>query len=542
MATKHSMQEAVAAIQGQQFAEAAGILRGVVASQPGNFKARWLLLRCLEQTRELGEIQQHLDELLRLASRDLAKLNQIAAFVRQRGYPLKSVIGAYRSFIDRTPGSPVAVYNYAYYLGLDRQAEAAIENFQRALDLGIKAPEEVHLNMANMFMNELQDYESTRNHLDSALSLNPAYPQAHFNLGNLEERLGNREAAQRHFEKCLELDPQNEFALARLADAHKFESPGDALLARMEEKATGSKNVDLHFAIGRAYDQVGAYDEAWTHFSRANELDSESHPDYRQSRTEALFHRIMARCDAEWLGRFGGESHQMVFICGMFRTGSTLIEQMLGAHPGFTAGGEGDFFPRLISGNFRNYPDELQGLDLNAIEAWRAEHADLWTQKTNGASRLTDKRPDNFLHMGLIKAVLPNAKFVITERDWRDVAVSVFSTRLGPGQGYATRLRDIRHYLDLHRELIDHWAGILGDDLIRVSYRDLVNSPRETFGAMLERLGEQWDDAVLEFDKQKVAVGTASVWQVREPLNPKSIGRWKHYEQYLKEAFGETFN
>ncbi len=127
----------------------------------------------------------------------------------------------------------------------------------------------------------------------------------------------------------------------------------------------------------------------------------------------------------------------------------------------------------------------------------------------------------------------------MTERDWRDVAVSIFSTRLGPGQGYARSLTDIRHYLYLHRELVDHWAALLGDDLIRVSYEDLVHQPRETIGALLERLGEPWDDACLEFDKQEASVGTASVWQVRQPLNPKSIGRWKHYEQQFTEAFGE---
>ena len=161
------------------------------------------------------------------------------------------------------------------------------------------------------------------------------------------------------------------------------------------------------------------------------------------------------------------------------------------------------------------------------------------SERTQGDARLTDKRPDNFLYLGLIKAILPKAKFVVTERDWRDVAVSVFSTRLGPTQGYALRLRDIRHYLELHREMIDHWASLFGEDLIRVPYEELVNSPLETIGRLLEGLGVEWDDACLEFDKQKSTVGTASVWQVRQPLSPKSIGRWRNYEKYFVDAFGE---
>jgi LPS sulfotransferase NodH len=222
----------------------------------------------------------------------------------------------------------------------------------------------------------------------------------------------------------------------------------------------------------------------------------------------------------------------------MFRSGSTLLEQILAAHPRFAAGGESDFFPRLVARNFRNFPDGLEGLSRKSVEEWRSQHAALCARRTGGETRMIDKRPDNFLYVGLIRAVLPNAKIVVTERDWCDVAISIFSTRLGPGQGYATRLQDIRHYLDLHRELIDHWAGLLGDDLIRVSYEELVNSPRQTISILLERLGASWDDACLEFDRQETSVATASVWQVRQPLNPKSIGRWKNYGKYFTEAFG----
>ncbi len=538
MATKHSMREALDALQARNFEEASVILAEVIANQPGNFKARWLRMRALEQASQFDAAYAELAECLRLASRDLARINQIAEHMRRVRYPLKPVIETYRKFLERTPGSATATYNCAYYMGLAGQVESSIELFKRALDLGIKAPEEVHLNIANHYMDALQNIDKAREHLETALQLNPEYLQGHFNMGNLEERVGNREAAQQHFEQCLEFDPDNDYALARLADAHEISDANDPLIARMAERAPQSKNADMHFALGRAYDQVSAYDEAWAHFTRANELDQSAHPDYRQTQSEALIRRIIDCCDADWLARFAGESHDPVFVCGMFRSGSTLLEQILAAHPGFTAGGESGFFPRLVARNFRNYPDDLESLSPESVTDWKARHAELCEDRTGGKTRFTDKRPDNFLYVGLIKAILPNAKFVVTERDWRDVAVSVFSTRLGPSQAYATRLRDIRHYLELHRELIDHWTSLLGDDLVRVSYEELVNEPRETVGALLESLGEEWDDACLDFDKQDGAVATASVWQVRQPLNPKSIGRWKNYEKYFEEEFG----
>ena len=527
------------AIRGRRFEEAVGILGGVLSGQPGNDKARWMMVQCQEQLRAFDEVLEHLRELLRHASRDLARISQIATFVRQRGYPLDGVIEAFRKHLDRTPNSPLGVYNYAYYLGRDGQFEEAVRQYQRALDLGIKTPEEVHLNMANIYMDHFQDNERAQEHLEAALATNPKYVQAHFNLGNLAERRGDREEAQARFKKCLEIEPHNDYAHARLSDAYQFNDRDDALLARLAERAPSSKNADLHFALGRAYDQLGAYDEAWSHFVRANDLDRESFPEYRQSRSEALVRRIIARCNADWLSQFGGESHDPVFVCGMFRSGSTLLEQILAAHPRFTAGGESEFFPRLVTRNFRGYPDGIERLDPEVASQWRAQHAQFSEERAGKDARLTDKRPDNFLYVGLIKAILPQAKFVVTERDWRDVAVSIFSTRLGPGQGYASRLEDIRHYLDLHRALIDHWAELLGDDLIRVSYEELVSSPRDTIGSLLERLAEDWSDACLEFDQRQASVGTASVWQVRQPINPKSIGRWKNYEKHFVEAFGE---
>jgi hypothetical protein len=156
--------------------------------------------------------------------------------------------------------------------------------------------------------------------------------------------------------------------------------------------------------------------------------------------------------------------------------------------------------------------------------------------------RLTDKRPDNFLYIGLIKAVLPLAKFVVTERDWRDVATSIYSVRLGPGQNYATRLENIRHYIGQQTRLIDYWESLLGPDLLRVGYEDLVLQPQQTITRLLADLGETWDERCLSFHELKNSVRTASVWQVREPLHSQSIGRWKDYETRFVDAFGDGLN
>ena len=470
--------------------------------------------------------------------KNLSAINQVALLLQKEGFPLEQALKAYDHYLAFQPASPSAAFNYAWYLAKDGQFESATRMYQRALELGIDRPEEVHLNIANIYMDHLGDNEKARDEFRRALAKNLNYFDAYHNLGNLEEQRGDRKQAAACFQKCLEIEPGNPSALARLADTHRFLEDDDPLLDRLVTSAETGNNSDLHFALGSAFNQLANYELAWSHFTQANALDRKILPRYRQEQTEAVFSKIVSQCSDEWLAQFPGVSHEPVFICGMFRTGSTLLEQVLAAHPGFTAGGESEFFPRLILREFHDYPEGLDEITSGELQSWRESHIIDSKRITGGSTRLTDKRPDNFLYIGLIKAILPSAKFVVTERDWRDVALSIYSTRLGAAQNYSINLADIRHYIGQQEQLLDHWKSILGDDLIRVRYEDLVSQPRETAGRLLEALGEDWDERCLAFDKLDNAVKTASVWQVREPLHARSVGRWKHYKSHFENIFG----
>lgn len=485
--------------------------------------------------------REELDKIhtfLRENGNSLPAINRAAQFLQQQAYPLEKALNAYAAYLAQQPESANAAFNYAWYLGKDGQFVQAINMYSHAIQLGIGQPEEAHLNIANICMDHLGDYDKAREEFQQALALNPRYTGAYHNLGNLAEQLGDREQAESFFSTCLEIDPQNDSVLARLADAHRFQDHEDPLLDRLLARGRSSQNSDLHFALGSAFNQLAEYDLAWQHFSTANALDQNALPPYSRQQTEAHFSRIMSQSDADWLIRSRGKSHAPVFICGMFRTGSTLLEQVLAAHPRFTAGGESEFFPRLVGREFHDFPNGLDEVTVEELHGWRDSHARYANPLTGENTRLTDKRPDNFLYTGLIKAALPSAKFVVTERDWRDVALSIFSNRLGAGQSYSTSLADTRHYIGLQKRLVDHWASLLGNDLVRISYEDMVRQPGETIAGLLEVLGEEWDDRCLAFDKLENAVKTASVWQVREPLHTRSIGRWKNYRSYFEESFG----
>jgi tetratricopeptide (TPR) repeat protein len=538
MTTNSDLQLAMNAIRRLQFEEAIALLSKLLASEPNNVRARWLLVQSLESKKDTIAAIEQLRLLLIHVRKDLPAIDQIAEHMRQRRYPLDHVLRAYQKYLGFQPKSANAAFNYAYNLAKEGQFASAISQYQRSLEIGINSPEEVHLNIANIYMNHLHNHTKARAALEKALDRNPDYSSAFYNLGNLSEQEGDRDKAREYFDKCLKADPANESALARLADTQKFTEDDDPLLQRLVTTAETSDNSDVHLALGKAYETLGEFEKAWPHFTKGNALDERAMPAYNPQQTEAEFDRIVTQCSHRWLKQFEGTSDEPVFICGMFRTGSTLLEQMLAAHPRFVAGGESEFFPRLIAKQFPDYPKGLSDISPGELRSWQQQHAEQARTLFGTSSRLTDKRPDNFLYIGLIKAILPSAKFVVTERDWRDVATSIYSVRLGPNQSYATSLKNIRHYIELQSKLIKHWETVLGSDLMRVRYEDLVLRAQPAMTALLDWLGEDWDERCLSFHELKNSVKTASVWQVREPLHDKSVGRWKNYQEQFIEAFG----
>jgi len=171
-----------------------------------------------------------------------------------------------------------------------------------------------------------------------------------------------------------------------------------------------------------------------------------------------------------------------------------------------------------------------------------AAHEEHLVERALGVGRVTDKRPDNLFHIPLIASALPSAKFVVTERDWRDTLVSVFATRLHPQHGYACRLEDIYRQLQLCQALRRFWVARHPDRVMCLRYEELVAAPEEALKPVFEWLGEPWEPECLSFHRLTNAVRTASVWQIREPLHTGRQGRWRRFEQPLRAVFGAALD
>jgi len=223
----------------------------------------------------------------------------------------------------------------------------------------------------------------------------------------------------------------------------------------------------------------------------------------------------------------------LVFLCGMFRSGTTLLEQMLGSHTAFRPGGEIRYFNARLGDESSGFPAVITAGGQDALRELGLGYLAHLDARFPGSERVINKRPDNFRYLGLLHGMFPEARFIVMQRDAADTCLSIYSQQLGEGLRYATDLADTAHYLDAFRALITHWQSLFADAMLEVQYERLVRDPEPELRRVCEFLGVPWDDAMLTFADTKARVRTASVWQVRRPLHADSVGRARHYARHL---------
>ena len=442
-----------------------------------------------------------------------------------------AAIDAYRRLLAAKPDLADSWYNLGWLQRQARAFEDALISYQRALDRGVAGAEEVHLNRAVILSDFLHRPDDAMEELKAALDRNPDYVPALLNLGNLHEDVGQREQAKDVYAHALEIAPGSALALARLATVSHSAERDANLEARLRgaiRSADAAEQADLGFALAGLLDAAGAYEEAFEAARAANEASRTStRARYDRSAHEAFVDRLIATFKEPAIG---GADAPAAFICGLFRSGSTLVEQILGGHSRVQAGGELDLIPALVAA-IDGYPEAVATADAATIERWR----DLYLAgRPAHDGLLTDKRPDNFLHIGLIKTLFPAAKIIHTRRDPRDNLVSLYFLHLDPSMAYALDLADAAHWHGQYARLMRHWKSLYPNDIFDVDYDTLVLDPKPVIAGLLDFLGLEWEDAVLDFHRHDRAVKTASVWQVRQPLHARSSGRWRNYDRQLE--------
>ena len=462
-----------------------------------------------------------------------------------------AAIARYEQLIALRPDYAEAHNNLGYTLQAKRKLDDAVTQYRRAI--AIKSDfADAHNNLGNALQEQGEFAEAIAEY-ERALAIKSNFAGAHNNWGNALQAQGNFTDALLHYERAVGLDPEYVEAHANRASIKTFRA-GDPDLEVLENLAAGDDRLSasdathIHFALAKALSDIGDDERAFEHLLKGNALKRRQ-IDYDISAVQEYFRRICKVFDTGLFARFQGSgdpSPAPIFVLGMPRSGSTLIEQILSSHPQVHGAGELTNLAIVASNAFRSsnpsigYPESVPTLEADTLRELGQAYLASLPAIPNGKVRITDKMPSNFVHIGLIRLILPNARIIHTKRDPVDTCVSCFSKLFTTGQYFSYDLIEVGRYYQFYSELMTHWRSVLPPDaILDVAYEDVIDDIERQARRLIDHCGLTWDDRCLDFHKNTRAVATASAAQVRQPLFRHSLQRWRRYEAQISPLLHE---
>lgn len=507
--------------------------------------------RHLQATDILSEYSQYYPENSELAL-SLAELLKIQGYWMQAVNVLQKVLESDKDRIE--------LWIELAQVSLHRQNKLARKAAEKAIELSECQDTEQALEQAKyqtaQAKNALAQVENQEGNFDAAdliyrelLAENNRFLPALMGLGQQQMQRGNIDEALELFERVKEIDPLR--GHSALINARRFPDDVDVLekmaLSAQTPSLEGSLRTSIFFQLASAWEKRKDYDKAFSFARQANEAsrrllayDAKKHRNYcariRTAFSKSLYqHRV--HC--------GVSSSLPVYVVGMPRSGTTLIEQIISGHSDIFGAGELGLVPRIAqglsrwerhTGSGRSYPDCVDDLTPGVAQGIANNLLKELREFSPEAKHIVDKLPHNFENIGLIKFLFPQAKIISVRRDPRDIALSNYFTDFQAkhgGMGFAYDLETIGEQLADHNLLMDYWHKLFPGEILELNYEDVVEDLEGSARTMLEYIGVEWQPEVLKFNELERTVRTASVWQVRQPIYKSSKEKWKRYSQYL---------
>ena len=570
------MQQAAEACQAARWQQAEKLYRQVLQQQPEHPEALFLLgaLAC-----QLGHYQAALPLLVKAsqvnpgnaqcfynignACKALGRLNEAGRAFQQavrikpdfaeayndlgvtcrRLQRLDDAIRCYQQAIHINPRYTDAWYNLGIAQHERGDTEAAIAALQQGLDLQ-PGDGAISNNLGNLY-EQCGRYEEAIACYRQATRQADIRPTAYFNLGNVFTARGQINEAQKAYRKSLSLNPAQaevHYALARVKKFGKDDPQHRAMeKLRDDEKLQGEQRSLLHFALAKAYEDCEEYDQAFACLRIANDIKRATYR-YDPDEDKQLMENIARWFDAPFFAarrQWGEPCARPIFILGMPRSGTTLIEQILSSHPQVCAGGELkalrlSLFTSEPGFSARDFPHAADTLSEATVHRLAHDYLKRTAHLRTTADRLgTDKMPANFLYIGMIRLLFPNARVIHCRRDPVDTCLSCYKHYFIGHQPFAYDLTELGHYYRHYQALMKHWHDVLPGFVLDVQYEDLVEDQESQTRRVLAHCGLPWDASCLSFHESRRSVTTNSNIQVRQALYHDAVRRWKHYENHL---------
>lgn len=494
------------------------------------------------QSRRAGEI---CDEVLKQEPGNVEALRMLARIATDdEQYVIAE--GLLRKIVTLSPGHSLPCIDLGRFL-IDRgRVPEAVDMFEKSVALDPSNPD-THLALADALSILGRSADALASYR-KCLSISPEEPAALLGRGHLLRIRGHRDEAIASYKRCVELRPDFGGAYWSLASLKGFEFSNtqiDDMRSRVDSgKLDPESEISFRFALARAYENRDDFDNAWRQYTKANE-QKRSKVKYDPVKTEAEHDRLIEVFSPDFLDGMSSDvtvSPCPVFVLGVPRSGSTLIEQILASHSMVEGTGE---LPHIIMisatlGKHRQdglvYPTVLKEMSREQLASIGKSYIyHTAPYRLEDTPYFTDKMPANFSHAGFIHLVLPNAKIIDARRDPLDTCVGNYRQLFAQGKNQSYDLQDLGEYYLQYRRMMDHWDEVLPGRILRVQYEDVVNDFEVQVKRILDYCGLPWEDACLSYFESDRAVNTASSEQVREPIYKDAMGYWKNYESHLDD-------
>jgi tetratricopeptide (TPR) repeat protein len=529
------LNQAARLLQSGRAGDAIVPLREAARCMPGN-AGIWhdLGLACLESG-QIAEAITALRSALSIDPRFQDSYLRLGIALETSG-ALEAALAAYAQAAELQPPLAEACYRAAHVLESLGQLPKAIETFRRAAATGTGTTLG-RIAMARALLAENRDSEAEKL-LRKVLSTERNNAVALDLLANTLADTGRFADARRYFIRAIDASPHFAGSYYDIARCGRM-GPEDAHLVERMRAALQSQRLDLaqqvrvHLALGKAAEDFGNPEEAMREFDAAEAVRNRI-VHFDLSKFEERVDRLIAQFTPERLAKAavtGRDDARPVFIFGMPRSGTTLVEQILSAHPGVRAGGELSFWNERGAAWERVESPEGRARQLSSSAA---DYLDLLQSLQSGGSRVTDKNPLNFQWAGLLHLALPRATLVHCRRDPLDTALSIHQTHFNPRMTFPTGGEALVGYIRAYQRLCTHWRAVLPPErFIEIDYEDLVAEPEKVIRRLVAATGLEWNSSCLHPELNARTVKTPSKWQARQPIYRHAQGRWRAFEPWL---------
>ena len=425
--------------------------------------------------------------------------------------------------------------------------------YKKSISINDKLPEPYN-NLGSLY-NSLLRYDDAVYFYKESIKKNKEFSQAHYNLGLVYITLGNFIEAKNHLKEAIKLNPNLAHAHRSLSRITKYTTKNDHFikLKKLYENTNINEEdtkMNLAFAFGKACEDLKNFEKSFFLYKEANFINRRK-IEFSIEKEKEKFKDIQNTFNKELFDKYkndGCSDGSPIFIVGMPRSGTTLVEQILSSHPDVYGADEVDFIPNLIKKNFRDHNLSLffKGIvefDKENFNKIGKEYILMMKDISHNSKRTTDKLPINFLSIGFIKIILPKSKIIHCCRNPKDNIFSIFKNHFPGGRvSFAYNLEEIIEYYNLYFNLMEYWNHSLPNFILNIKYEKLILDKEKEIKNLLKFCNLDWTSDCLNFHKNKRPIKTASDTQARSKIYNTSIDSWKNYEKFLKDYFVKLKN